>query len=270
MPELPEVENVKLSLESLGTTGQVFDHVELRRANLRTPLKKDLIKKLPGQMVKRIYRRAKFLLFETEDHLIVNHLGMTGSWREPESTEFQKHDHVVFYFRSGFRLVFNDPRRFGLLELANRGVDNKWLKHLAVEPFDAAFTGAYLFKQTRGIKAPIKNLIMDQRRVVGVGNIYASEALFLTGVKPTRRAERLTAREAERLAETIRAVLTRAIAAGGSTIRDYRNSQGESGRFQQQFAVYGRKGEECVNCAGVIKSKVLAGRNTFWCASCQS
>lgn len=270
MPELPEVENVKLSLRSLGATGQTFSAVELRRPNLRTPLRRDLAKKLPGQTVMAIERRAKFLLFQTEDFQILSHLGMTGSWRPVKAGEaLEKHDHVVFNFKSGMKLVFNDPRRFGLLELSAKSAKNRWLDGLGPEPFSEEFSGRNLFEQTRGIKAPIKNFIMDQKRVVGVGNIYASEALFQAKIRPSRPASRLKAAEADLLVESIRRVLQAAIAAGGSTIRDYRNSNGESGSFQAQFSVYGRAGERCVSCGSPVKAKMFAGRNTFWCAKCQ-
>lgn len=277
MPELPEVENVKLTLQALGTQGQTFARVELRRADLRTPLNKSLTRRLPGQKINRIERRAKFLLFETDDFTVINHLGMTGSWRRAEEgADLGKHDHVVFHFRSGLRLVYNDPRRFGILELTTRRAtkaavsESRWLRQLGVEPLGANFTGAYLYAQTRGLSAPIKNVIMDQHRVVGVGNIYASEALFRARVRPTRPASRLKRAEADILTDAIRTVLAEAISAGGSTIRDYRNSLGDSGQYQERFRVYGRDGQPCVTCGYGIKAKTLAGRNTFWCSRCQS
>src|SRR5688572_17815813 len=180
MPELPEVENVKLSLHRQGAVGQVVERVELRREGLRTPFTKNLSKKLKGESVLHIRRRAKFLLFETEKYILISHLGMTGSWRSAtEIIELEKHDHVVVHFRSGLRIIFNDPRRFGILELIakEKHATNRWLKHLGIEPLDTEFSGQFLFTQTRKRKVPIKNLIMDQRIVVGVGNIYASEAL---------------------------------------------------------------------------------------------
>jgi len=268
MPELPEVENVRRSLEAQGAIGQTFDRVELLRANLRTPLKKELGKNLPGQTVQALNRRAKFLIFETEDFQVISHLGMTGSWR-PGPSPREKHDHVIFQFRSGLQLVFNDPRRFGLLELVQKNQNSRWLDKLGPEPLSADFNADYLFAISRGLKAPIKNLIMDQRRVVGVGNIYASEALFRARVRPSRPAYKLTRHESQTLVQTVSEVLTQAISAGGSTIRDYRNAEGESGRFQNEFAVYGRAGEPCPSCKTPIKSKFLAGRNTFWCAKCQ-
>jgi len=269
MPELPEVENVKLSLESLGARGQEFVSVDLRAPKLRTALKAQLKAKLPGQKILALRRRAKFLLFETEQFVVVNHLGMTGSWRPLD--ELIKHDHVVFRFRSGLELVFNDPRRFGLMELVEKSKvgQHAWLKGLGPEPLDDGFCGEYLFKISRGLKAPIKNLIMDQKRVVGVGNIYASEALHLAGIKPVRQSKRITRTEADALVEAIRKVLSQAIIAGGSTIRDYKNSHGEEGSFQLQFKVYGRGGEPCGNCGSELKSRNIGQRNTFWCAQCQ-
>jgi formamidopyrimidine-DNA glycosylase len=274
MPELPEVENVKLSLERLGVPGQVFERVELRRADLRTPLKKEMTRRLPGQRLRAIRRRAKYILFETEDFLLLNHLGMTGSWRAAgpgggAGEDRRPHDHVVLHFASGLRLIFNDPRRFGLLELSAKDRVPSQLARLGLEPLSAEFTATRLFEDTRRVKAPIKNFIMDQRRVVGVGNIYASEALFAAGIRPTRPAGRLTHKEAEGLTETIQSVLRDAIAAGGSTIRDYRNSEGEAGSFQKRFAVYDREGQPCRRCGTSLKARILAGRNTFWCAKCQ-
>lgn len=273
MPELPEVENVKLSLEGLGAQGQQFATVKLFSPSLRTPLRKHLSQKLPGQKIINVRRRAKFLLFETEEFCIVNHLGMTGSWRPLDANaEMIKHDHVLFEFKSGLKLVFNDPRRFGLLEMVPlaKTEQHAWLKNLGPEPLLEPFDADYLFAATRKLKSPIKNVIMDQKKVVGVGNIYASEALFLAGIKPTLLAGRLKREQAEKLVATIRSVLTKAISAGGSTIRDYKNTNGESGKFQNEFSVYGRDGESCVSCKTSIRAKFIGGRNTYWCPKCQS
>ncbi len=272
MPELPEVENVRLSLESQGSVGQMFERVELLRKNLRTPLRSELVLKLPGQSFRAITRRAKFLLFETEDYILLNHLGMTGSWRTVDG-DFtpQKHDHVVLHFESGLKFVYNDPRRFGILELVNKHdvTANRWLKHLGVEPLSAEFTRELLFSGTRKRKAPIKGFLMNQKNVVGVGNIYASEALYMARVAPTRQAGRVKKIEAEKLVACIREVLQSAIKAGGSTISDYRNSKGQAGNFQTSFCVYDRKAKPCPSCATPIRSRVIAGRNSFWCPKCQ-
>ena len=256
----------------MGLLGSRIRSVFLRRKDLRTPLKPELRTKLVGQSVGRVERRAKYLLFETEDFLILNHLGMTGAWRKlARDEEFGKHDHVVLEFESGLKLVFTDPRRFGIFELLPKASRSKsrWLKNLGIEPFDDDFSGGFLFTRSRRRKVPIKNFIMDQRQVVGVGNIYASEALFRARVRPGLPAGRLTAAEADTLVRSVRELLSEAINAGGSTIRDYRNSEGESGEFQDRFQVYGREGEPCAVCGTKIRSVFLGGRNTFWCPKCQ-
>ena len=271
MPELPEVENVRLSLVSLGSIGQTFADVELLREGLRTPFPSNLKRQLVGRKILSLERRAKYLLFETEKLILLSHLGMTGSWRIHDANDVRKHDHVILHFTSGLKLVFNDPRRFGVLDVVakSRASKNRWLEHLGVEPLGNLFDKHYLFKITRGKKISLKALIMDQRHVVGVGNIYASEALFAARVKPSRSSGRLTLAEADRLVGEIRRILSAAIAAGGSTIRDYRNSHGESGQFQSQFLVYDRKDEPCLVCATPIRSKLVGGRTTYWCVKCQ-
>ncbi len=271
MPELPEVENVKLSLVNLGVVGQTFVKVDLLREGLRIPFPEGISRRLRNQTLLAVHRRAKYLLFETEKFYMLSHLGMTGSWRNIGATKLKKHDHAVLHFASGMKLVFNDPRRFGLLDLIGKKdvLESRWLKHLGVEPLTAEFDSDYLFGMTRKMKGSIKAFIMDQRRVVGVGNIYASEALFAAGVKPTRPAGRISKDESQRLVDDIRRILRASIHAGGSTIRDYKNSKGESGRFQLGFLVYDRAGSPCVKCASLVRARVIAGRNTFWCAKCQ-
>lgn len=272
MPELPEVENVKLSLESQGALHQRFTQVDLLRKNLRTPLKSVLKTKLPGQTILTLRRRAKFLLFETEDFILLSHLGMTGSWRVAASSEiYGKHDHIVLHFESGLQLIYNDPRRFGILELLTKKDlgTNKWLRSLGVEPLSEEFTADMLFKLSRKRKSPIKGFLMDQKIVVGVGNIYASEALYQARIKPSRLTGRVSRLDMERLVQAVREVLNRAIRAGGSTISDYRNSKGEAGNFQSEFSVYDRAKSPCKSCGSPIRSRVIAGRNTFWCAKCQ-
>jgi formamidopyrimidine-DNA glycosylase len=271
MPELPEVENVRVSLRRLGIEGQHVNRVELKRAGLRKPFPAKLDSRLRGQKLTGIRRRAKYLLFETEDYFLISHLGMTGAWRVLGEEPLQKHDHAILHFESGLKLVFNDPRRFGVLDLVEKAKleRNRWFKHLGIEPLEEQFSGEFLFTHTRRLKGPLKGFLMDQRRVVGVGNIYASEALFAAGIKPKRASGRLTRDEADALASHVRRILTEAIDAGGSTIRDYRNSEGVSGSFQQRFKVYDRAGEECPRCGGTIKSAFIAGRNTYWCPKCQ-
>lgn len=259
-------------MQSQGSIGQRFAMIELLRKNLRTPLRAELTRKLPGQTVLAITRRAKFLLFETEDYILLNHLGMTGSWRiETGEVSARKHDHVILHFESGLKFIYNDPRRFGVMELIPKSklASNRWLKNLGVEPLSDQFTHELLFSGTRKRKAPIKGFLMDQKNVVGVGNIYASEALYMARVTPLRPAGKLKRSEAEKLVSCIREILTAAIEAGGSTISNYRNSKGESGSFQDRFAVYDRKAAPCPSCGSPIRALVIAGRNTFWCSKCQ-
>ena len=273
MPELPEVENVKLSLHRQGAIGQVFAKVQVQRQGLRTPFAKDLSRRLKGERILKLERRAKFLLFETEHYILLSHLGMTGSWRTDSGKKLKltKHDHVVLHFTSQLQLIFNDPRRFGLLELVKKTElhTNKWLKHLGLEPLEDEFTPERLFIYTRRRKTSIKSLLMDQKVLVGVGNIYASEALYRAAIRPTRAAGKITRAEAAKLVLSIRQVLQRAILAGGSTISDYRNSEGKDGAFQNEFLVYDRSGKPCVHCGTKIRSNLIAGRNTFWCPKCQ-
>ena len=271
MPELPEVENARLSLQSLGFVGQTLTQIELRRKGLRVPFPSGLAKRLKGQTFLAVHRRAKYLLFETEDFFLLSHLGMTGSWRTLSSAPRKKHDHIVLHFSNGLEVAYNDPRRFGLLDLVRKKelAENRWLKHLGVEPLAAEFDSAYLFSLSRKMKGSIKAFLMDQKRVVGVGNIYASEVLFAAAMKPTRAAGRISKIDAEKLVVNIRRILGSAIAAGGSTIRDYRNSRGEAGSFQDQHLVYDRAGEPCRVCTTRIRSQPIAGRSTFWCPQCQ-
>lgn len=269
MPELPEVENVVRGLQPLLADQPSVSRVVLRRRDLRVPFTAGLAKKLGREKILSVQRRAKFILFETEVYWLINHLGMTGSWREEK--ESQKHDHCTLEFDSGLKLAFNDPRRFGLLilEHKDRLEKNKWLKQLGVEPFDPSFTGAWFYERIRRRKSPLKNVLMDQHLVVGVGNIYASEALFLAGISPKKSAHRTTLAECERAVGAIQAVLKAAIEQGGSTIRSYTNAQGVSGNFQERLRVYERAGEPCTVCGESIRATVLSGRTTYWCSQCQ-
>ena len=272
MPELPEVETVRAGLEDLLKNHPRITRVELKRKDIRFPIPKELPKRLEGETIVAVHRRAKYLLLETPHAILLSHLGMTGSWRiAPPGTE-DKHDHCYIELSDGRRLAFRDPRRFGLLDLVEPGREegHPRLKGLGVEPLDEEkFTADYLFGFSRKRKVPLKAFIMDQRVVVGVGNIYASEALFRAGIKPTRATGRLKAEEAKRLVESIREVLRESIEAGGSSISDYRQASGEEGGFQNRFKVYDRAKEPCPTCRSPIASKVIGGRSTYWCKDCQ-
>jgi len=273
MPELPEVENAVQSLVRLKVCGQKLAGVELRRENLRTPLDPTIGGQLRGQMISSVHRRGKFILFHLEKHVLLNHLGMSGAWRGlQDDEEIGLHDHVILRFENGFSLVYRDPRRFGLLELYKETevTQSRWLKGLGIEPLDVkAFTGEYLYAISRGQNRPVKSFLMDQACVVGVGNIYASEVLFGVGIRPTRPTRLLTRGQCENLVDCIRKVLKRAIRAGGSTIRDYQNSERRKGSFQNQLQVYGRAEQGCRKCQTPIRSAVVGGRSTFWCSTCQ-
>lgn len=272
MPELPEVETVRSGLQALLGAGARIARVELRRQDLRAAIPRGLGARFSDQPLLGIRRRAKYLLWDTPAAILLCHLGMTGTWRVAVPGDDRDHDHCVVHLSDGRRLIFRDPRRFGLLDLIEPGreAEHPRLRELGPEPLGADFTAEYLIATTRGRRAPLKTLIMDQRIVVGVGNIYAAEALFRAGLRPTLPAGRLTRPAAERLVSAIRVVLAAAIAAGGSTISDFRQAGGDGGYFQHDFRVYGRGGAACVACAAILRHAVVGGRATVWCPRCQS
>ncbi|MCB0366457.1 MAG: bifunctional DNA-formamidopyrimidine glycosylase/DNA-(apurinic or apyrimidinic site) lyase [Bdellovibrionaceae bacterium] len=271
MPELPEVETVRLGLENLIPSGTSIESVERRHRSLREPIRPSELKKLSGQALLGFRRRAKYLLWETDSLMVVSHLGMTGSWRLLEG-EPGKHDHLLVYLKGGPILAYNDPRRFGIFRVLPKLDWEKapYFSQLGPEPLtENEFSPGYLFVRSRRKKVAVKPFLMDQRVVVGVGNIYASEALFRAGVKPTRAAGRITRRECARIVEACRQVLGEALQAGGTTIRDFRQAGGGEGYFAQKLLVYGRGGESCSRCKNPIKQRVIGGRSSFWCPSCQ-
>lgn len=272
MPELPEVETVKRGLET-ALIGAVISGVTLKRSNLRTPFPKDFAKKLAGRKITAIKRRAKYLLFYFEDDLVlIAHLGMTGRFSvlKAREVELTTHDHVVFDFKDGRQLIYNDPRRFGLMELCKREEveKHKLFAHLAPEPLEDKFTTSYLEKSLSKRESPIKPTIMDQKIVVGVGNIYANEALFMAGISPLNPANTIS-KKIPQLISCIHSVLNDAIKAGGSTLKDFAHVSGESGYFQHNFHVYGREGKACSKCESAIIAIRQAGRATFYCPKCQ-
>lgn len=281
MPELPEVETVRRGLEQK-IKNKVIDHISLRRAGLRKPFP-EALKTLRQVKVIKLRRRAKYVLIDLDNkQTLILHLGMSGRMLIHEGTgpyKPEKHDHVVFHFKNGMILVFSDPRRFGILDLApTKGLEGHSLfGHLGPEPLDPEiFTGAYLLEAfQKKKKTPVKVAVMNQEVVVGVGNIYASEALFVAKIDPRRAASSLTRAECRKLTDAIRAVLEKSITAGGSSLRDYVQTDGELGYFQHHFAVYGRDGEICTRCArskkdaNLVQKITQGGRSTFFCAQCQ-
>lgn len=282
MPELPEVETVRRGLAP-HLEGRVLARVELRRPNLRIPFPAGFCDRLTGRRVTALRRRAKYLLVHLDDGgVLLVHLGMSGRMlidAGPADAVAPpgKHDHVLFETDAGARVVFNDARRFGLMELTDEaGLDaHPMLRVLGPEPLGNGFSGPVLAERLAGRGSPIKTVLLDQAVVAGLGNIYVCESLFGAGIDPLRPASSVTAAESDRLAATIRAVLERAIAAGGSSLKDYRQASGELGYFQHQFAVYGREGEACPACAAAgragvtVRRVVQAGRSTFFCPRCQ-
>jgi formamidopyrimidine-DNA glycosylase len=268
MPELPEVETTVRGLRPV-LEGQVIERVTMRRGDLRRPFPQDLGQRLTGARVVSLGRRAKYGLIDTDrGDTLVFHLGMSGRWRIDPS-ELEKHDHLVIE-TAGHRLALNDARRFGSVDLVQTGALDEWPAFAALgpEPLGPEFTAAHLAKAFENRIAPVKILLLDQRIVAGIGNIYACEALYLARIAPTRPAGGISRPKLAKLVEAARAVLTAAIAAGGSTLRDYAQPDGELGYFASQWRVYGREGEPC-ECGGLVARRVDGGRSTFWCPRCQ-
>lgn len=270
MPELPEVETTRRGIEPF-VLGQSVARLVVRERRLRWPVPLDLAEKLEGREILRLDRRGKYLLFAVDGGALVAHLGMSGSLRvAARDAPVKKHDHIDILLGSGACLRYHDPRRFGCLLWAEGDpLAHPLLAELGPEPLAPGFTGAYLHSAARGRETPVKTLIMDGRLVVGVGNIYANEALFRAGIDPRRAAGKVSLQRYERLAEAIREVLQQAIAQGGTTLRDFVNASGKPGYFQQTLAVYGREGEPCRICGGPIRAVRLGQRSTFYCPRCQ-
>jgi formamidopyrimidine-DNA glycosylase len=284
MPELPEVEIVRRGLEP-ALAGHVFARVDQHRPDLRFPLPENFAGRLRGREVERLERRGKYLLAHLSGgHVLLMHLGMTGSFSvhaDPvvNANGARTHDHVVFHMRGGGTITYNDPRRFGFMMLipSTELSDHPLLHHLGIEPLSAALTAAYLAQHARGKKVALKPFLADQRIIAGLGNIYACEALYRARLSPLRAAATIASKagapnaRAEALVPAVRAVLEDAIAAGGSTLRDYRQANGEVGAFQHAFCVYDREGEPCrrKGCGGTVRRIVQSGRSTFYCPKCQ-
>jgi formamidopyrimidine-DNA glycosylase len=293
MPELPEVETVRLGLEPV-MVGARLDRIEQRRADLRFPFPEDFTTRLAARTVLALRRRAKYLLAELDGgEILIMHLGMSGRFfiarpganaRMPgeflhEAGYDKRHDHVVFEMSNGARITYNDVRRFGFMLLVdvNALPRHKLMQGLGVEPLGDELTAAYLAERCRGKNSSLKAALLDQRIVAGLGNIYVCETLYRAGLSPRRSASCLATKSgaptarAARLLPEIRAVLEDAIRAGGSTLRDYHAPEGDLGYFQHSFAVYGREGLECARpgCGGTVRRIVQSGRSTFYCPGCQ-
>lgn len=274
MPELPEVETVRCDLEK-NILGKKIADVITSDKKLRLSYPTNFINHLCGTKINCIKRRARYLLIELDnDQNLLVHLGMSGKIIfHPAYSESQtkKHDHCTFVFSDRGSLIYNDPRRFGLIDLVHRSKINQhpMLKNLGPEPLEKSFTGEYLQKKLRNKKMNIKTAMMDNEIVVGVGNIYINESLFRSRISPLRSASDLDLSELELLVKNIKNILQSAIQRGGSTLRDYVSSNGDAGRFQFDFKVYGRDNQNCVNCGGSIQRVKQNGRSTFFCTKCQ-
>lgn len=294
MPELPEVETVRMGLDPV-LTGHTFARVTTRRADLRFPFPENFAKRLTGARVDSLERRAKYLIahLSTGEALLM-HLGMTGRFHvqapgesaphligdyEHDVEAGAKHMHAVFDMRGGGRVTYADPRRFGYMLLVPEAelAGHAMMRGLGVEPLSQDLSAGYLARRALGRRSDLKAFLMDQRIVAGLGNIYVCEALFRASLKPSRRTSVLATKSgkptehAARLVAGIKSVLAAAIAAGGSTLRDYRQADGSTGAFQTTFQVYGREGEPCVRpgCRGIVRRSVQGGRSSFYCPGCQ-
>ncbi|WP_306252483.1 bifunctional DNA-formamidopyrimidine glycosylase/DNA-(apurinic or apyrimidinic site) lyase [Parvularcula sp. IMCC14364] len=287
MPELPEVETVKNGLIPV-MEGARFIKVELRRANLRFPFPDRFVERLTGWRISAMERRAKYLLFHlTSGETLIIHLGMTGRFviekQNADGTpgafyytlnNIPAHDHVVFDldFGEGFaRVTYNDVRRFGFMDIVDTDAlaQSSHFAGMGPEPLGNQFSEAALSEALAGKKTPVKQALLDQRVVAGLGNIYVCEALYRAGISPRRKAASVSGKRAARLAPAIRSVLSEAIAAGGSTLRDYAGADGELGYFQHNFSVYDREGQACSTCGTDVQRIVQSGRSTFFCGTCQ-
>lgn len=282
MPELPEVETVRTGLAPV-MEGHVIARADVNRPDLRWPFPDQMAARLTGATVRALRRRSKYILadLDTDETLLV-HLGMSGRMQVSGAKvgDFYhdhpapaKHDHVVLHMAQGARITFNDARRFGAMDLMpTAGQDDHWLlRDLGPEPLGNALNESYLVARFEGRNTPVKSALLDQRIVAGLGNIYVCEVLWRAGIHPARKAGRIAAKRTASLVPLIRDVLTEAIAAGGSSLRDYRQADGELGYFQHGFAVYDREDDSCrkVGCTGHIKRIVQSGRSSFFCPVCQ-
>ncbi len=270
MPELPEVETTRRGIAPR-LLGHTIAEVVIRESRLRWPIPPELPRELPGQTVQAVRRRGKYLLVETGRGTLILHLGMSGSLRIlPAATPPQKHDHVDLILTNQTCLRLRDPRRFGaLLWTEEPPSEHPLLATLGPEPWDPDFNGAYLHRRAQGRVQAVKSFIMDSRTVVGVGNIYANEALFVSGVHPVREAGRISLERYERLTQAIREVLGEAIRQGGTTLRDFVDSHGRPGYFAQELKVYNRPCAPCIRCGTLLKHRQLGSRATYYCPRCQ-
>jgi formamidopyrimidine-DNA glycosylase len=269
MPELPEVEITGRGIAP-HVIGKKITRVVVRERRLRERIADNFVKKLQGQQVQSVVRRAKYLIIQLETGALLIHLGMSGTLRILHKDQPPRaHDHVDVHFMHGVILRFNDPRRFGLIQWCLDPMIHPRLSTLGVEPLTRAFNANYLLQYARHCRQPVKSMVMDQKCVVGVGNIYAQESLFYAGISPLQIANTITLAQWQRLVVEIKRILRQAIAKGGTTLKDFMHADGKPGYFRLVLAVYGREKEPCKQCQSLLKMCKIQGRTTCYCSRCQ-
>ena len=276
MPELPEIETVKLGLEKT-ILGSVIVSTKIFRRDLRFPIEERFEKSILNKRVLAVGRRSKYiLLFLNNKTTLVLHLGMSGKINVKIENEIdypaKKHDHLILSFDNGFILIYNDPRRFGFVEIIEGDYNNyRRFKHIGIEPLLKQFDGKYMWARIKNSTRTLKNILMDQKMVAGLGNIYVSEALWDSQIIPTRVGQNMSLGDCKKLVRSIKKVLGKAINFGGTTLKDYRQVGGEVGYFQNKLQVYGKAGQKCCRqkCQGTVKRAILNGRSTYYCDFCQ-
>ena len=269
MPELPEVETTVRAIKNF--EGSDLKKIIIHNPNLRWRVDPKIEKIIRDKFIKTISRRAKYIIITFDTKYLIIHLGMSGKLRIQKAKDnfFKKHDHAEFIFKD-LKIIYNDPRRFGSIHISNDLYNHPLIQILGPEPLSSEFNLNYLYKKTRNSATNIKNFIMNQKNVVGIGNIYASETLFLSNIRPTRKAGRISKNECQKIINNSKKVLRSAIRKGGTTLRDFYSADGNQGYFQINLNVYGRDNEICNNCKAKIKKIVLNNRAAYFCANCQS
>ena len=270
MPELPEVETTKRGIEPY-LRNQTIEKIKVRNNKLRIPFNQSLAKNIINADIKEIKRRAKYIIFEFSNSFsIVIHLGMTGNLRVSKQIKYLKHDHIIFYLSSGNVLIYNDVRRFGLIQVYRTNESFFLLDNNGPDPFEKEANADYLFNKIKNSTASIKSILLNHKVISGIGNIYASEILFATNISPTRKGKEVSYDECKKILKESKKILLKAIKAGGTTLNDYFNAESKPGYFKIQLKAYGRDGEKCSNCESKILKITQNGRSTYFCKESQN
>ena len=270
MPELPEVETTKRGIEPY-LRNQTIEKIKVRNNKLRIPFNQSLAKNIINADIKEIKRRAKYIIFEFSNSFsIVIHLGMTGNLRVSKQIKYLKHDHIIFYLSSGNVLIYNDVRRFGLIQVYRTNESFFLLDNNGPDPFEKGANADYLFNKIKNSTASIKSILLNHKVISGIGNIYASEILFATNISPTRKGKEVSYDECKKILKESKKILLKAIKAGGTTLNDYFNAESKPGYFKIQLKAYGRDGEKCSNCESKILKITQNGRSTYFCKESQN